>query len=202
MIEISDRVLSYGKSTFIREVAIPVSTEVEGISKEYPCNDNQKLEVHGRPTAFASGLEAILGVVVFFGAWATKKFLDEIYDATFGPIAKEKLKAYIEKSSDHSKKYALSISLNKKNKQNSILICCVGSNVQEIEASEIHIPNVMKISESYIDSSNDGSVFLFVIDNGVCNLNPSIHRNFADAINRLKKHYPIKPPQYIRTKIS
>ena len=202
MIEISERVLSYGNSTFIRDVAIPVSDEVVEISKKYPCKDNQKIEVRGKPTAFASGLEAILGMVVFLGAWATKKFLDEIYDATFGPIAKKKLKAYIEKSTDSSKKYALSISLNKKNKRNSILICCVGSNILEIEASESHIPNIMKISESYIDSSNDGSVFLFVVDNGVCNLNPSIHESLDDAINGLKKHYPIKPPQYIRTKTS
>src|SRR5690606_33181468 len=146
MIEVSENFIAYGQSRFIKEVAIPVGKEIEAISREFPCSEDQRIELHGKPTAFASGLDALIGITVFFGGWATKKFLDEIYEAKFGPIVKEKLKAYINLDNE-SKKYSLAISLNKKNKSNSVLVCCVGSNLSEIEESEKHISAIIEIAE-------------------------------------------------------
>jgi hypothetical protein len=197
MIEVSENFIAYGQSKFIKEVAIPVGEEIEAISREFPCSEKQRIEFHGKPTAFASSLEALIGITVFFGGWAAKKFLDEIYDAKFGPVVKDKLRAYIN-SDNESKKYSLSISLNKKNKLNSVFICCVGSNLSEIEESEKHIPAIIDISERYIDSTNEGKVYMFIIDNGVCELTPAVFDNYDHAINGLKKHYPIKSMRYVR----
>jgi len=198
MIEISERVFSYGQSEFIRNVSIPVCSEVEKIAKKYPREqDDDNLNLHSNPTASGTELSALIGIVAFFGTWAATKFLDEIYNATFAPIVKEKLNSFI-KDTNQTKKYALSISLNKKNKKNSILICCVGTTIEEISESEKYISNVLEVSENYIDSSNDGSVFLFVIENGKYNLAPSIHNNYDNALHGLKKLYPIKPPMYVK----
>jgi len=197
MIEISEKVLSYGQSHFIKEVVIPVSSEIENIANKYPCAEDYKIEVNYKPTACASEFSALIGIVAFLGTWASTKLLDEIYSVTFSPSVKEKLGKLIN-SNTQQKKYALSISLNKKGKTNSVLICCVGTTIQEIENSEKRIQDVLDISENYINQSNDGSVFLFVIDNGVTDLKPSIHNSYNHAIDGLKSLYPIRPPSYLK----
>lgn len=197
MIEISERLLSYGQPHFIKEVAIPACSEDKKIAEKYPSTEENKIEIQCRPTAYSSELSALIGIVAFVGGWASTKLLDEIYSATFAPFVKEKLGKLIE-GSHKPKKYALSISLNKKGRMNSILICCIGTTIQEIEKSEKRIPDVLEISENYINSNNDGSVFLFVIDNGNSDLKPSIHNNYNGAIDGLKMLYPIKPPMHIK----
>lgn len=195
--EISERFIAAGRNSFVREVAIPVGEDIEKISKRFSCQDEIPIEIEPKPEAFLSGLEALIGIVVFFGGWAGTKFLDEVYDAKFSPAVKERLAKYIQKSGTH-KKYSLAISINKKNSGTSVLICSVGSTIEEIETSEAHIPSVLKIAEACLDSGVEDTVHMFVIDNGNCNLKPLTYNSYEDALIGLKHMFPAKMPTYLK----
>ncbi|MCV6620421.1 MAG: hypothetical protein OIF51_01555 [Cellvibrionaceae bacterium] len=201
MVEVSENLIACGKSAFIRQVVVPVGEQVEKIANEHPCTQDLEIKLQGRPQACGTGLEALIGICVFLGGWGVKKFLDEIYELKYAPIVREKLAKYMEAAGE-DKKYSLSISVRKKNKSSSVLICCVGSDIEEIQASEVHIPTVLDLSDKYIDSSEENQVFLFVIDNGSCNLSPAVYGSYDEAIAGLKGLYPLVPPKYIRDRVS
>ena len=96
------------------------------------------------------------------------------------------------------KKYSLAISAQKKGKECSVLVCCVGETIEEIEASERHISKVLDLAEKEADH-DASAVYLYVIDNGYCDLTPKIHANYNDALSCLNHMYPAKLPTYVRT---
>lgn len=195
----SERYLAFGQNIFVKEVAIPVGEVIEEVAKEYPCADAVDLNIISRPTAFLSGLDALIGISVFLGGWAGTKFLDEIYDAKLGPAIKGYFRPYIEnRGSD--KKYSLAILARKKKAMGSVLICCVGSSIEEIESSERHIPAALGVAGELLDSSKDNSVYLYVIESGKVNLEPRVFKSHEEALEGLKKMYPAKLPKYIKTR--
>ena len=199
MIEVSEKSLSFGKSIFIRDVAIPVGQVIEEIAKEYPCSDDQDINLPLRPTAFLTGLEAIIAVGIFVGGWAGNKFLDEIYEAKLGPVIKGKLSQYIA-SQASSKMYSLSILARKTGVRGSVLICCVGSTVKEIETSEKHIPAAIELAETLLINESIDYAYLYVIENGKIGLEPKKCSDLKSAIEELKKMYPAKMPKHIKSK--
>jgi len=196
MIEVSEKYFAFGKNTFMREVVIPVGEVIEDIAREHPCTDEIDLKITPRPTAFFSGLEALIGISIYLAGWAGNKFLDEIYDAKLGPAIKSLLKTYIEKAGS-DKKYSLAILARNKGSMGSALICCVGSSINEIESSEKHIPAIVTIAENFLKSSNDSSIYLFVIDSGKVNLEPEVYETHEKALEGLKRMYPAKMPARI-----
>lgn len=196
MVEVSEKYFALGKSTFMKEVVIPIGEVIEDIAREHPYTDEIDLKITPRPTAFISDLEALIGVSIFLGGWAGNKFLDEIYDAKLGPAIKSLLKPYIEKTG-LDKKYSLAILARNKGSKGSALICCVGSSINEIESSEKHIPATVSIAENFLQSSNESTVYLFVIDNGKVNLEPEVYQSHEKALDGLKKMYPAKMPTRI-----
>lgn len=194
--EVSESFITVGRNSFIKEVAIPVGEDIEKISKNFPCQDEILIEIEPKPAAFLSSLEALIGIVVFFGGWVGTKFLDEVYNAKFSPAVKDRLAKYIQKSGTH-KKYSLAISINNKSSGTSVLICSVGSTIEEIEASEAHIPAVLKIAETCLGLGAEGTVHMFVIDNGNCNLKPLTYNSYGDALTGLKHMFPVKMPTYL-----
>jgi hypothetical protein len=198
--EVSERYLAFGQNVFVREVAIPVGEVIEKIAEKYPCNDDVDLNISPRPTAFLSGLDALIGISFFLGGWAGTKFLDEIYDTKLGPVIKACLRSYIKKRGP-DKKYSFSILARKKGADRSVLICCVGSSVEEIEASERHIPAVLDVAEGLLNSANGSSVYLYVIDNGRINLEPEVYQSYDGALEGLKRKYPAQLPKHIKQEI-
>lgn len=196
VIEVSERYLIFGQSIFVKEVAIPVGEVIEEIAKEYPCTDDVDLKIALRPTAFLTGLDALIGISIFLGGWAGTKFLDEIYDAKLGPAIKSYLHSYIEKHGS-DKKYSLAILARKRGVSGSALICCVGSSIEEIESSKKHIPAALGIAEDALDSSTDSSVYLYVIEAGRVNLEPKIFGSHEGALEGLKRMYPAQLPKHI-----
>lgn len=199
VIEVSERYLTVGQSVFVKEVAIPVGEVIEEVAKEYPCIDDVDLKINTHPKAFLSGLDALIGIAVFLGSWAGTKFLDEIYDAKLGPIIKRHFRPYIEKRGS-DKKYSLAILARKRGAGGSVLICCIGSSIEEIESSERHIPVALTIAEELLDSSKDNSVYLYVIENGKVNLEPGVFESHEMALEGLKKMYPAKLPKHINSR--
>lgn len=197
MLEVSERYLAFGQKIFVKEVAIPVAEVIEEIAKEYPCTDDLDLKITPRPTACLTGLDALIGISVFVGGWVGTKFLDEIYDAKLGPVIKGYLRPYIEKRGT-DKKYSLAILARKKSARDSVLICCVGSSIEEIESSERHIPAALNIAEELLNSSSGNSVYLYVIENGKVNLEPELFDSYERAMEGLKKMYPAKLPKHIK----
>ncbi|WP_155808292.1 hypothetical protein [Bordetella petrii] len=197
MIEVSERYLVFGQKNFVKEVAIPIGEVIEEIAKEYPCADDAAPRLSPRPTACLSGLDALIGVSVFLGGWAGTKFLDEIYDAKLGPKIKEYFWPYIEKHGS-DKKYSLAILTEKRETGGSVLICCIGSSIEEIESSERHIPAALTIAKELLDSSIGNSVYLYVIESGKINLKPKVFESHEMALEGLKKMYPAKLPKYIK----
>jgi len=121
VVEVSERYLAFGQSRFVRAVAIPAGETIEEIAKEYPCVDEVELKIVPQPTAFLSGLDALIGVSIFLGGWAGTKFLDEIYDAKLGPAIKGYFRRYIERSGPN-KKYSLAILVRSKVTSGAVLI--------------------------------------------------------------------------------
>jgi len=196
VIEVSERYLSFGQSCFVREVAIPAGETIEEIAKEYPCVDEAELNIVPQPTASLSGLDALIGVSIFLGGWAGTKFLDEIYDAKLGPAIKGYFRKYIERSGS-DKKYSLSILARSKETSGAVLICCVGSSIEEIELSERRIPRALGVTEKLLSSSKNKSVYLYVIESGKINLEPKAFDNLEGALEGLKRMYPAKLPKNI-----
>ncbi|CAM3938025.1 hypothetical protein [Ectopseudomonas alcaliphila] len=197
MIEISERYLAFGQNIFVKEVAIPVGEVIEEVAKEYPCADDVDLRIVSRPTAFLSGLDALIGISVFLGGWAGTKFLDEIYDAKLGPKIKEYFRPYIERRGV-DKKYSLAILARKRGVGGSVLICCIGSSIEEIESSERHIPAALTMTNELLDSSKGNSVYLYVIEGGKFNLEPEVFESHQMALEGLKRMYPAKLPKQIK----
>lgn len=197
MIEVSERYLVFGQNVFVKEVAIPIGEVIEEVAKEYPCTDDAALRISPRHTAFISGLDALIGISVFLGGWVATKFLDEIYDAKLGPKIKEYLWPYIERHGS-DKKYSLAILARKRGAGGSVLICCIGSSIEEIESSERHIPAALTIANELLDTSTGNSVYLYVIESGKVNLEPEVFESHELALEGLKKMYPAKPPKYIK----
>lgn len=165
MIEVSDRYLVFGQKAFIKEVAIPAGEVIEDVAKEYPLANEFDIQIPHRPTAFLSELDALIGIFVCLGSWAGTKLLDEIYDAKLGPRIKKLFRPYIE-NRGIDKKYSIAIVARKRGTTGSILICCIGSSIEEIESSEKHIPAALALAEQLLDLSKNDSVYLYVIENG------------------------------------
>lgn len=199
MIEVSEKYLVFGQKNFIEEVAIPIGEVIDEVAKEYPCADDATLRVSPRITAFISGLDALIGICVFLGGWAGTKFLDEIYDAKLRPKIKEYFWPYIEKHGD-DKKYSLAILTRKRGVGASVLICCIGSSVEEIKSSERHIPDTLAIAKELLDSPIGNSVYLYVIESGKINLEPKVFESVEMALDGLKKMYPAELPKYVKSK--
>jgi hypothetical protein len=197
VIEVSERYLAFGQNIFVKEVAIPVGEVIEEVAKEYPCADDVDLRIAPRPTAFLSGLDALIGISLFLGSWAGTKFLDEIYDAKLGPKIKKYFRPYIEKRGT-DKKYSIAILVRKRVAGGSVLICCIGSTIEEIESSERHIPAVLTIAKELLDSSKENSVYLYVIEGGKVNLEPGVFDSHEMALEGLKRMYPAKLPKHIK----
>lgn len=178
------------------EVAIPSGQVIEEVARKYPCTNEIQIKITPRPTAFLSGLDALIGISIFLAGWAGNKFLDEIYDAKLGPEIKKHLKPYIEKRGPN-KKYSLAILARNKESKSSALICCIGTSIDEIESSERHIPAVIEIAKKYLTHSSDSSVYLFVIDNGKVNLEPEVYESHEKSLEGLKRMYPAKIPTRI-----
>ncbi|MDF2176869.1 hypothetical protein P2G88_01210 [Aliiglaciecola sp. CAU 1673] len=198
MIEVSERYLVFGKNSFLKEVAIPVGDLIGEIAKEYPCTNDSTIAINLRPTAFLTGLDALIGIAVFLGGWASTKFLDEIYAAKLGPAIKGYLLPYVEKSGI-DKKYSISILARKNGARGAVLICCVGSSIEEIESSERHIPAALSIAEELLNYSLDDFVYLYVIEKGKVNLEPVAFDGYESAIEGLKKMYPARLPNHIKS---
>lgn len=199
MIEVSERYLAFGQSSFVREVAIPAGETIEQIAKEYPCVDEAELKIVPQPTASLSGLDALIGVSIFLGGWASTKFLDEIYDAKFGPAIKGYFRKYIERRGPN-KKYSLAILARSKETSRSVLICCVGSSIEEIELSERHIPLALGIADKLLGSSRNKTVYLYVIEGGKISLEPKAFDSLEAALEGLKRMYPAKLPKNIKSR--
>lgn len=197
MVEVSERYLAFGQSIFVKEVAIPVGEVIEEIAREFPCSDDADIKISFHPTAFISALDALIGVSIFISGWVGNKFLDEIYEAKLGPKIKQYLRPYIEKNGSN-KKYSLSILARKKLKGGSVLICCIGSSIEEIELSEKHIPDALNVANELLDSSEENSVHLYLIEGGEVNLDPEIFESHEMALERLKRMYPAKLPKHIK----
>jgi len=197
VIEVSERYLAFGQNIFVKEVAIPVGEVIEEVAKEYPCADDVDLRIAPRPIAFLSGLDALIGISVFLGGWAGTKFLDEIYDAKLGPKIKKYFQPYIEKRGA-DKKYSIAILARKRGTGGSVLICCIGSSIEEIESSERHIPATLTIAKELLDSSKENSVYLYVIESGKVNLEPGVFDSHEMALEGLKRMYPAKLPKHIK----
>ena len=197
MIEVSERYLAVGQITFMKEVAIPVGEVIEEVAKEYPCANDLDLRIDPRPKAFLSGLDALIGVAIFLGGWAGTKFLDEIYEAKLGPTIKKYFRPYIE-ARGVDKKYSLAILARKRGVGGSVLICCIGSSIEEIESSERHIPVALAIAKELLDSSSENSVYLYVIESGKVNLEPRVYESHQMALEGLKRMYPAKLPKHIK----
>lgn len=199
MIEVSERYLAFGQNIFMREVAIPAGEVIEKVAKEYPCVDDVDLNITPRPTAFLSGLDALIGIIIFIGGWAGNKFLDEIYDAKLGPVIKGYFQSYIERRGI-DKKYSLAILTRKKGSSGAVLICCIGSSVEEIESSERHIPAALSVADELLGSSKYNFVYLYVIENGKIGLEPEVFESYEKALDGLKRMYPAKLPKYIKSR--
>ena len=197
MIEVSEKFLTFGKNVFVKEVAIPIGEVIEGIAKEHPCADDVDLRISPRLTAFTSGLDALIGICLFLGGWAATKFLDEIYDIKLRPKIKEYFWPYIEKHGP-DKKYSLAILAKKREAVGAVLICCIGSSIEEIESSERQIPAALNMAKELLNSSTENSVYLYVIENGTANLEPKVFENHEMALEGLKKMYPAKLPKHIK----
>lgn len=196
MIEVSERYLAFGQNIFVKEVAIPIGEVIAEIAKEYPCTNDVDLKIAPRHTAFLSGLDALIGIIVFLGGWAGTKFLDEIYDAKLGPAIKGYFHSYIKKRGA-DKKYSLAILARKRGVSGSALICSIGSSIEEIESSKKHIPTALGIAEDTLDSSTDKSVYLYTIEAGRVNLEPKIFGSYESALEGLKRMYPAQLPKHI-----
>lgn len=199
MIELSAKTLAFGHSIFMKEVVIPVSETIEEVAKESPCSQDVELSLTSRPTASLSGLDALIGIVIYLAGWATTKFLDEVYDAKLGPTIKNYLRPYIQKSGSN-KKYSVTILAKKRDFKASVLICCIGSSLMEIESGEKLIPKALILAENLIDSTSENSVFIYTIENGKINVSPEAYKSLDSALNGLKRMYPAKHPRLIKLK--
>lgn len=201
--EVSERYISFGKSLFYKEVAIPTGEEIVQLSRKYPCSEEaDDVDIKFRPTAFLTGLEALIGVVVFLGTWSVKKVLDDVYEEAFRPAIREKIRKYIG-SNEAEKKYSLSVALNKRNSPTSVLICCTGASLEEIENSELYLGKIVALIEGhFLEKQTERRVLLFNIDNGKFDLEPKTFRTHTEALEGLKGLYRAKPLKYIKNENS
>lgn len=184
-ISISDQLVAFGDSAFIRNSVMPCSEKIQALSKRFPPTASDGSWQHGmvaRPRADFGAIEGVVIATVFVGQWAAKKALDAAWDHVW-PAVRSAISEPVP-----GKKYALSVHMRNSRTGKSILIAVVGGSEEEITKSEHLISTVLadayrKADQSLVELTK---VHLYVIENGQVNPEPIRLMTFQAACEYLK----------------
>jgi hypothetical protein len=197
---VSENLISFGPSHFLRAVVIPLANDIEGIAKDHPVRGDDAVwspGLSGKPQAGMTLLAGFVGVVAFVGSWAAKKALDELYIHKLSPLIRTALSAYLQ-SSTTGKKYAVSLLVNNSAARISILIAAVGSSIEEIEISETLIGPVLSGAvRRASQSAGPNQVHLYTIENGYANVDPFVFSDISGAMSYLSGMSAAKHPRLL-----
>jgi hypothetical protein len=200
-IAISGYVIAIGNSHFFREVAIPISDQVEKISNEHPPATEDAgwdPDLDPIPKADATILSGVVCITVFVAGWASKKALDEIYAAKIGPLLKAAISTVLT-GDPGTKKYGISLLINKTPERTSIIIASVGSSIPEIELCEKQVISVATSAmQKAAQLSVPGQAHLYIIEDGKSNEHPWVYPDISSAMQHLQHMAPARSLRHIR----
>jgi len=197
---LSEDVLALGPSSFLRDVVVPFSSEIEALARLQPASttDAPKLEVHANPRAGILTLSGLVGAVAFVGGWGAKKALDELYEQKLRPILGRAVHASFGSPYATGKMYGVSLLITKVPERISILVAAVGTSVEEVSLSEKQIKPVATVAiERARQFAAAGEVHLYIIENGGSNTHPWVYRDLSAALQHLNGMTPVKAPKLL-----
>lgn len=197
---LSDKVMAIGGAAFIRETAVPVADEMDLLSQDYPCNqDDIDMDeaFSGSPQAGLGEISGLVGVSAFLGSWAATKLLDELFDLRIGPLLRSAIKRAFE-SGAKDQMYALSLAVHNAESRTVVLIVAAGKSMDELECSEGMVRPTLSFAIQQAAALNTEGVHVYLIENGRTELKPSIVPTLASALHALKRMKPASMPKFIR----
>jgi len=199
-VTVSESLISFGPSHFLRGVVIPLAEDVERIAKDHPVEGDDaewSPGLSGNPQAGFTLLSGVVCVVAFIGSWAAKKALDELYTHKIGPLLRNALSAYFH-SHATGKKYAVSLLVKNSSARTSIVIAAIGSSIEEIERSESLISSVLASALQRASQSGGASqVHLYTVEDGRSNIDPLVFADISGVMGHLSSMSSAKHPKLL-----
>ncbi len=182
-----------GNRSFLEDCAFPTIEELESSPAFSP--PEGYVQEKKEPRFFASAFDApgLLVPIMFVGAWAANKVLDELYDFVL-PTIKKRLISYTEKQ---QKLYVLSFVLSQYPAPASIFIVAVGKTQEDLQASESLITKVVPAALARASKSTRKEYHVYLIEAGKVDVEPSIYESLEQAIHSLSLMRPSAPPKTI-----
>jgi hypothetical protein len=199
-VSIADYSLAFGQSHFLRQIAIPFGNTLAAMSAQNPpaeVDSDWDPDVQLSPRADAFVLAGMIGAIVFVANWGTQKALDELYNGKLGPALRSAISVALS-GEPTSKKYALSLLINKSPERISILVAAVGGSIEEMKLSE---KQVLSVASQGLQRAKQlalpGQVHLYIVEGGVCNEHPWIHPHISSAMEQLHGMSTAGPVRFI-----
>jgi hypothetical protein len=194
------RTIAGGNSTFFRVVAVPLSASLESELPKHgiPLNDglaDDILTIDERPKAVGGAIAGIAGVVLFFGSWAAKKALDEIY-AKIRPKIVDVFSRSDEELKSIERKKLYQVGIWYGDKRVFILVTFVANSFAEILTHERLLPTIHANAVNWITQNGSHKcVHLYLVEDGRSNVAPLEFDNWFRAQGYIENQWPASPPQ-------
>jgi hypothetical protein len=189
-------VLTVGSARFIRSVSAPVC---EALEAEFPGRHVDPSEQEVRPplpsgvhvTALPTALEAIVGVLIFLGAWGAKRFLDDVYELTIRPHVRRLLGAEDDAATSIADApRAFMFAIWHTSLQRTVAVVAVGKSPAELAQSEQLIAQVHREACDLLEREIPSKpVVLYVISGGERS-GPSFFESIGQTL-----HFLQNPPR-------
>ena len=192
MTDWSYMILTVGNSRFIRGVSVPLS---EALEAEFPGRQVDLGEEEVRPplpkgvpvNALPTAFEAIVGVLLFLGAWGAKRLLDDVYELTIRPHVRRILGA------DHDAALATAevprafmLAIWHISQQRAVIVVAIGKSATEFAQSEELIAQVHREACQFLEQdSRTEPVVLYTIIAGDRS-GPSLFESIGQALHFLQ----------------
>jgi hypothetical protein len=185
-------ILTVGNSRFIRGVSVPLS---EALEAEFPGRQVDLGEEEVRPplpkgvpvNALPTAFEAIVGVLVFLGAWGAKRFLDDVYELTIRPHVRRILRTDHDATpSTAEAPRAFMLAIGHISQQRMVIVVAIAKSPTEFAQSEELIAQVHREACQLLEKgSRTEPVVLYAITAGDCS-GPSFFESIGQALHFLQ----------------
>lgn len=190
-----------GDASFIEAAGIPFvkllddSLPTDGISRNEPELDSA-LAINAHLRNDMAAIAGIIGVMLYFSSWITKKILDDIYTVKIQPKLKEILGQTDEQLSDANsrKKKMYQFGVWYAEQRVFILVGIVGDTFNDILEqcqllTTVHANAVHWIKEN----GRQETIHLYIVQDGQVNIVPLLFEVLAKAHSHIDKLFPSTP---------
>lgn len=200
-ISVSDSLIVFGGSRFIRAVVGPFGDLADYLSREPEAlvvadTDKTLWEVSSHPQAYLTAFQGFIGICAFMGSWLATTALNELYELKIRPAIREMLGG-IEFSG--TRVYGVSLCSCHLPTQTRLMLVALGKTAAEVSRAEQLIPTVLYHASKWAEQNISApKVHLYKIEGESFSNLPELYPDVISALKSLASAFPLRPPNFIR----